>query len=49
MSRVREPNVDGGEAGGEEDRDRALQVDSVDFAIEVERVEGLLIARRADG
>ena len=32
-----------------EDRDRALQVDSVNFAIEVERVEGLLVARRADG
>jgi 2-phosphosulfolactate phosphatase len=29
-----------------EDRDRALQVDSVDFAIEVERVDGLLVARR---
>ena len=32
-----------------EDRDRALQVDAVDFAIEVERVEGLLVARRAEG
>ncbi len=32
-----------------EDRERALQVDSCDFAIVVEREEGLLVARRVAG
>ena len=31
-----------------EDRDIALQIDSVDFAIKVEREDGLLVARRRD-
>ncbi|MCY3544467.1 MAG: 2-phosphosulfolactate phosphatase [Chloroflexi bacterium] len=31
-----------------EDRDIALQIDSVDFAIKVEREDGLLVARRWD-
>ena len=31
-----------------EDRDMALQIDSVDFAIRVEREDGLLVARRHD-
>lgn len=31
-----------------EDRDMALQIDSVDFAIKVEREDGLLVARRHD-